>query len=269
MRYWLRAALGGVIGDKNLEGLHKLESAVFGSTDHGSPIQIRLQGDHLQSSNEKILPHKNAGSRQAFIARQPIKLTMAQLRSNEETIWQAACSALNLALTFGGVGLRSRRGHGTLRIVQSSDLALAPLTPTTIGSWKQHLQLVVEKAVDSARNLATAQKVNCVSLPQSEARYPCATQKGLIRLCSPQAPSASSAVRQFMEHASGDYAFGGVKPRRQASPLWVRPIQFGEQYGLLLIVLASDFHGANYETVRGFLDKEFPGEDIRMKGWNA
>jgi hypothetical protein len=95
---------------------------------------------------------------------------------------------------------------------------------------------------------------------------------GLIRIYQPsdqETTSAMVAVTQFMKKASGDYAFGGVKPRRQASPLWVRPIQLDGHYGLLLTVLASQFNGANYARVRTFLDKEFPGEDIRVKGWNA
>ena len=41
LRYWLRAALGGAIGDQNWEGLRQLESAVFGSTNGRSPITIR------------------------------------------------------------------------------------------------------------------------------------------------------------------------------------------------------------------------------------
>lgn len=268
LRYWLRAALGGVIGDKNLEGLHRLESAVFGSTDYGSPIQVRVRGDHLQSSDEKILPHKNAGPRKAFSTGQKIELVLSELRKNDDAIWRAACSALNLALTFGGVGLRSRRGHGTLRVAQSSDLTIVPSTPSTLGGWKQHLQQVTENATAAARNLAQSQNVAPIQLQTGPARYPRANQKGLIRLCDTEAASALAAVTQFMQKAPKLQAFGGISPR-QASPLWVRPIQLGEQYGLLLTVLASQFNGANYDTVQNFLDKEFPGEEIRVKGWNA
>ncbi|MGE0826745.1 MAG: type III-B CRISPR module RAMP protein Cmr1 [Candidatus Binatia bacterium] len=270
LRYWLRTALGGVIGDNNLEGLHKLESAMFGSTDSGSPIQVRLHGN-LREREEKVLPHKEgrqAAPRKAFSSGQTVKLGLSQFRSGDETIWQTACSALNLALTFGGVGLRSRRGHGTLRVVQSSDVALVPLTPTTLAGWQQHIKQVTEGALLSVRSLTAARKVNCISLPQNETRYPCATQKGLIHLCDLQAASAMDAVTQFMLKASGDYAFGGIKPR-QASPLWVRPIQLDGQYGLLFMVLASDFRGANYDTVQSFLDNNFPGEGICVKGWNA
>src|SRR6266850_4461239 len=99
LRYWLRAALGGVIGDNNLDGLHRLESAVFGSTECGSPIHVRLRSaSPLQSGDEKILPHKNgpqAGRRKAFSAGQKIELVMSQWRSIDKTVWKAACAVLN------------------------------------------------------------------------------------------------------------------------------------------------------------------------------
>src|SRR5581483_11289266 len=142
MRYWLRAALGGVIGDSNLEELHRLESAVFGSTDFGSPIQLRLY-DGMTSQDNKILPHKQgreAGQRKAFDERQRFVLQMSLLRSRDETIWRAACGALALALTFGGVGLRSRRGYGTLRIVESSNPEMISTMPRSVEGWKRYVE---------------------------------------------------------------------------------------------------------------------------------
>jgi CRISPR-associated protein Cmr1 len=270
MRYWLRAALGGVIGDCNLADLHKLESAAFGNTDYGSPIHLRLRGNP-RTSDEKILPHKNAGPRKAFGAGQKFDLVVSLLRSDDETIWRAACSILNLTLTCGGIGLRSRRGSGTLRVVKSSDAALVSLTPIVAEGWKQHIKKVLEQAIAAMRGLAQSREVPLTDLLPGPARHPSATRLGLIRICrfnDPKPISAMDAVTRFMQHASGNYAFGGIKPR-QASPLWVRPIQLDDHYGLLFTVLASQFNGADYETVRNFLDQEFPGEDIRVKGWNA
>jgi CRISPR-associated protein Cmr1 len=44
LRFWLRALLGGVIGDKDLDALRKAEPAVFGSTDTGaSPVVVRIR----------------------------------------------------------------------------------------------------------------------------------------------------------------------------------------------------------------------------------
>ncbi|MGB9587385.1 MAG: type III-B CRISPR module RAMP protein Cmr1, partial [Armatimonadota bacterium] len=126
LRYWLRAALGGVVGDKDISTLRELESAVFGSTDHGSPVRVRLSCFHGQPRTEvvSILPHMSgvsAGRRKAFAAGQKFDLIMSENGKHEECVWNAACSALMLALTFGGVGLRSRRGYGTLDVVDSSN----------------------------------------------------------------------------------------------------------------------------------------------------
>jgi CRISPR-associated protein Cmr1 len=239
LRYWLRAALGGVIGDNNLTGLHQLESAVFGSTDYGSPIRVRLPNPLLpQSGGEKILPHKDgpqAGQRRAFKAGQKVELLISQLRGRDEVVWKAACAALNLMLAFGGVGLRSRRGYGTLRVVQSSDPALVPLTPTSLEGWKQHIKQVAENAVASASDLAQSQGVSLVDLLVNSARYPCATRKGIIQVYDLNATSAMAAVIQFMRGVPKSQTLGGISPR-QASPLWVRPIQVDAQYGLFVRV---------------------------------
>lgn len=268
LRYWLRAASGGVIGDENLDGLHKLESAVFGSTDYGSPIQVRLKGE-LQSTEAPILPHKpDKGKRKAFNAGQTLELTLSQYRNMDDAVWQVACSILSLALTFGGVGLRSRRGYGTLRIVQSSDPGLVPLTPDS--QWSDYVQQVAGKAVAATTALARACQVPTPGLPSGPAQYPCATRAGLIRIADLQAASAMEAVRQFMGKVPQNPALGGIGPR-QASPLWVRPIVTAPgKYGLLLVVLASRLKaGTNYDFVRQFLDKDFPGTDLQVKGWNV
>ncbi len=266
LRHWLRAALGGVIGDSNLDDLHKLESAVFGSTELGSAIGIRLRSlENLKSCTAFILPHKSRGKRNALTG--GLELVMSQTRRVDPAVWDAACASLQLALTFGGVGLRSRRGYGTLRIVKTPKSELAAF-PTAIDTWKSHVAQVANEAIKAARKLAGAHGVSVSGLTVGPAAYPCATKSGLIRLCDLQASSAMQAVTSFMNQVPKNKALGGINPR-QASPLWVRPIQTGPTtYGLLCVVLASRFSGANYGFVREFLDK-FPGEYLRVKGWNA
>jgi CRISPR-associated protein Cmr1 len=256
-----------VIGDSNLDELHRLESAVFGSTDFGSPIQLRLRGN-LKSHDEKILPHKEgreAGQRRAFDAQQSFTLEMFQLRSKDANIWRAACAALSLALMFGGVGLRSRRGYGTLRIVQSSNSDLEPM-PQTLGGWRKYVEQTTTNAMQAVRALAGVQ--NIVSLPERPTRYPCANTNGMIRICDLKTNDAMDAVKQLMLKTHSDRAFGGISPRRQASPLWVRVIQTEKGCGLLMVVIASSFENSNYDRVRNFLHN-FDGYDISVKGWNA
>jgi len=276
LRYWLRAALGGAIGDQNLKGLHRLESAVFGSTDGGSPIHLRLHGS-LAPTKAKILPHKEgrqAGERPAFREGQQFELQMRLLRSTEAAVWQAACSALELALTFGGIGLRSRRGYGTLRIAQSSDPALISLSPTTREGWESHIERVCQRAIAAAQGLAQLREERLAPLPTSPTSFPCANTLSQIRLTdngragSPGASSAMGAVTWFMKSVPQSPALGGINPR-QASPLWVRPVLVDGHYELLLLLLPSRLKaGQDYAFVDRFLDRYTPRK-LQVKGWNA
>lgn len=275
LRYWLRAALGGVIGDNNLEALHDLESSVFGSTDFGSRIHVRLSGlDGGPRSNvEKILPHKEgreAGARQAIQAAQRFVLMLSTPDYVSQEVWKASIGALRLSVIFGGVGLRSRRGYGTLRIVKSTDLELLPTSPTSLQNWKTFAQQTAENAIQACRQFAQSHRVPVLDQPPNgPARFPCANQQGLMMICDLKARSAMAAVIQFMQRVPKDPAFGGIQPR-QASPLWVRPIQTENGYDLLFLVLASKLKtGTDYNKVREFLEEHFGGQYLQAKGWNA
>jgi len=274
MRYWLRAALGGVIGDNNPKALHDLESSVFGSTDFGSPIHVRLRplDGEPQSNTEKILPHKEsrkAGSRQAIRAGQQFELMLSTHHASQE-VWKAAIAALCLSVTFGGVGLRSRRGFGTLRIVESTAPDFLPVSPISLQNWQTFAQQTAENAIQTCRQLAQSQRVPVLDQPPNGlARFPCANKQGLIMICDLKASSAMAAVTQFMQKVPKDPAFGGIQPR-QASPLWVRPIQTENGYGLLFLVLASKLKtGTNYNKVQQFLSGYFGGQYLQAKGWNT
>jgi len=266
MRYWWRAALGGIIGDKNLQVLHELEGAVFGSTERGSSISLRLKALDIQKTKADLLPHKGK-----FIPSGALEgtfeLVLTQPRHDDALVWEATCASLELALTFGGVGQRSRRGYGTLRIVETTDKRVK-VFPTTKRGWKVHVSRVAKQAIEAAAQLTTAKapevKWNRI---QELADYPCATNAGLIRLSDIQARTAKDAVIAFMHQTKDKRPLGGINPR-QASPLWIRPIQIDSSYGLLCTVLTSDFRGANYDYVKNFL-KSLGGEPLKVEGWNT
>jgi len=276
MRYWWRATLGGVIGDSNLDGLRLLETVVFGSPDKGSPVAIRLRPliataqAKPREESTVILPHKErgGGARPAIVSGERISLVMNQWRLTDDTVWEAACAALDLALTLGGVGLRARRGYGTLRVTTTSDTKLVRLTPALYAEWGQHVTIVITQALQAAQALAQKHQVKITGLPRGPAMFPCATYEGLLGLHDLQASSTYEAVRSFMAKAVNRPAFGGISPR-QASPLWVRPIQTDtDKFGLLFAVLASRFRGQNYHEIRDFLNLNFPGDSLKVEGWN-
>ena len=269
MRYWLRAIAGGVIGDGNLQGLRRLESAVMGSTDYGSPIQIRLLrlSNALKYNHEKILPHKSDSAlRKAFRAGQTFELAMKMARadSNEELIWDCACAALSAMLTFGGVGLRARRGHGTLRISYArEENEFLHKFPSTKEGWKEHIKDLLMKAHVSIDRIAGTFKINPIrDTTRSLTLFPC-FYNNLIRISENSYESSIKAIQHLMSVIPKDSAFGGIEPR-QSSPLWVRPIEIENgRFALLFLLFYSSIQpNPNYDMIRNWIDEKFPGCDI-------
>ena len=272
MRYWSRAAMGGVIGDENLKGLRLLEENVFGSTETGSPISIQVRGQP-QSSRHYILPHKTSGPRLAILPKQKFTLTLRlnhpAISAEDEVLWVNVCMALNLMLLFGGVGLRSRRGFGGLRVIQSSDRKLVPVTPKSLERWQQYVGWVPRNATKYARYLAQLNKIPPTSLPSSPTNFPCAAQNATVRISDNFSKNTTEeALKDMMSVMPHKSYLGGIHPR-QASPLWIRVFIADGRYHLLLCVLPSELKsGTNYSALSNFLDRYFPGNDISIKGWN-
>jgi len=273
MRYWLRAVLGGVIGDKNPEGLRLLESKVLGNTERGSPISITLSGNP-SSSVHSILPHKpDRGRRNAFNSNQAFELTLRMnrpgLKAEDEVAWVNASMALNMIFLFGGVGLRSRRGFGSLRVVESSDQRFIPLTPLENEKWYQYLDWIPRNAFKYAQYLAQLHGILTTNLPHPPTEFPCASHGVIVRVAENIVTNkANDSLKEFMSVMPQASFLGGINPR-QASPLWIRVFRANNKYRLLLCVLPSKLiSGTSYSNLSGFLNKSFPGQDISIKGWN-
>lgn len=271
MRYWFRATAGGVIGDKNLDGLHKLETAVFGSPETGSPISISLAGN-LTHSVQAILPHKpNSGRRETFDSFQHFQLIMRGRPGLDDLIWGNACRALNLTLLFGGVGLRSRRGFGSLRIIGSSDPAV-PTTPETQEKdrWAKRTMLIAQAAIDWTGELAANLGVPVSGLPTAPTDFPCAAKDALVRIVTLGQANPNETLEALMSVMPQVNWLGGISPR-QSSPLWMRVFWADNSYHLLLCLLPSKLarSAQDYGQVKAFLDRKFPGVDLKIPGWNV
>jgi CRISPR type III-B/RAMP module RAMP protein Cmr1 len=60
MRFWLRALLGGVLGDRP-DKIFQCESQVFGSTDHASPVVVQVSHQNLPSIGYSELTRSRTG----------------------------------------------------------------------------------------------------------------------------------------------------------------------------------------------------------------
>ena len=157
-RYWFRAIAGAVIGDSKIPLLIDLESSVFGGTESGSPIKLKIPQSSANETIGKvyILPHHHQGIRSAYMKGKKIPLHISATGINQDSwVWRTTVASINLALTFGGIGLRSRRGYGTLRIVENTDHYFAPF-PETMDQWQKHILNVISIAFTEFQSLSTA-----------------------------------------------------------------------------------------------------------------
>lgn len=145
LRFWLRALLGSVLGNKPAE-IFKHESEVFGSTDQASPVVVRVEHQSLPTIGYSQLVRNYPGIAYLFFsARQtrnePERKAIANgyqfpctfhLRAGVQNpdALRAAAAALWLLTHLGGLGMRSRKGGGNLQVVSTdwSDSSLPPLT---------------------------------------------------------------------------------------------------------------------------------------------
>lgn len=160
MRYWLRAALGGVIGDSNLDELRRLESAVFGAADEKvgasginvfvhagnlpAPQTYKKQNPMIPKDGDRRKP-KPTGRDYLFWSMdksgkvekgnyQPpkqfyppdiqfdIELRTRAGVANADAKFLQAVSALWLFLHLGGIGSRARRTGGSLSVRSDANI---------------------------------------------------------------------------------------------------------------------------------------------------
>ncbi len=175
LRYWLRAALGGVLGDDDLAGLREAEAKVFGSASENraaaSPVTVRIEGSSALST---VSYSELTGSRQRqqqkghtvraglaylfFAARQPERKALTgsfylQLRlrpGQSDGALQKAYAALWLLTHLGGVGSRVRRGAGA---VQAVDQNFAPIPDLPLPVQARTPQQLVDELQTGLRKI--------------------------------------------------------------------------------------------------------------------
>ncbi len=134
LRFWFRALAGRAIGP-DLRGLARVERQVFGGTDAASPVKLRIPSqppvskpgrpDFVQGESGRWVVYllgqglgdlKNRLVTRPYVA--PTKTFDLQLRfTGDEGAAALAVASLWLLCAYGGVGARTRRGFGGLRIV--------------------------------------------------------------------------------------------------------------------------------------------------------
>jgi CRISPR-associated protein Cmr1 len=263
LRFWLRALLGGMIGDKNLDALHQAEATVFGSTDSGaSPVVMRVAGNVQQDPYRPLL--HNSQKSFTFNGIKPSETFSLELVPRRPYTSVSRIVLFTIALWFllGGVGKRSRRGFGTLRLQKAEDFP--PFTPEdyqNAAKFQMALDQVITKAQTEAQTLTSILKI-ATDVPGTPPAFPILhPDHTRILFCKHQLPTWDEAMKNFWdllrsEKYRDDRVFGFTGGAgRQASPLHLRVVKIGSKYHLLMTAFRSRFASSppNWRKLENFL----------------
>lgn len=225
LRYWLRAVLGARYTDP--AKLYEQESKILGSTERGSNVAVRVQPSRNMQveSGQWVLPeHTSRNWRpryDAFPAGSEFRITLSTHPLDASNVLAEdgdLVKAVFLMTYFGGLGKRSRRGSGNLRVKTAKgydpDEGGIPLAilPEDRAELRHHLLTVSDfvaggRTVGNRPGFATFAHDTCVVLLGTEVYGTLdevfANSGDLWRVSGPY-------------HHSGGI-FGDVRPRRSSA----------------------------------------------------
>jgi len=289
MRYWLRALVGGLVGTgpEGLKKVRDVETEVFGATDRGSAVQVRVSGqptkleefrresrgrdvtgkDYLLWSLERF---GDKPRRSGFPQNYTFQVTLSS-HSMDNTSFKRGIAAFWLLTHLGGVGSRSRRCAGSLQAT-GDDAAL----PFGIPQTAQTLQEQLVRGIQAARRLYEHQPV-----PLREATFDVLSAATcriwILRNGERSWPNADAAMRDIGASLQ-DYRrdinpiqrrkiFGlplmGVDNKsRRSSPLLLRITKLqGEQYLGVAVLFKTKAEGipiSDYALIEKWVAEDFP-----------
>lgn len=296
LRYWFRALLA----EMDLAGLRQREAAVFGSQERLSPLGIRLSFAKPPQTAKWDPPHWPPGSAAgkgqvnglvylgfAFRglhgqpARQAIDVGwrfQVRLFVRHDDVLRQALAAFWALLYAGGLGSRTRRGFGTIRVVEPPATALAGLPPLmSTARTPPELAAQLSKGLRAARQALNARDPDAA--PGYAALAPNAIEATVLgqvwrswdaaladigQLMAAHRQSLSPTMQELLgaPTAQSSYpraAFGlpivyyspatnqsitleATTISRRASPLWIRPLYLApKQYAVVLWLSSAPF----------------------------
>lgn len=263
LRFWLRALLGGEIGDgaNSLKALRQAEGAVFGDTKLGaSRVVVRLTANSEQGTSG--IP---AGSL--------LTLTIVP-RPPYHSVPDAVWGALHLFVLLGGLGKRSRRGNGSFIVHSYSGGIPIPFSDySNADSFGRQAKDIIfrSRGLVKSYTQSLGMKSGDVNDPPSFPVFH--DQHTKVLFCKEPFTSWERAIQACQDLLRsqpyrGNHVFGFARGRtRQASPLHVRVVKLGSQYHILFTAFrykfASENNRPSWAIMQKFLkesEQEWNGE---------
>ena len=290
MRYWLRALVGGLAGTdrKGLEGVKEAETAIFGATDTGSAVAIKVSGvssepkefteqisvrvgGKWQATGNGYLLWSMARSgredrgnlkpaRWYFPPGTSFQVTLSA-RNQDETKLNQAIGAFWLLTHLGGIGSRSRRCAGSLdaQPVNGNTADLPFNIPANAQALKKQIEDGIKKAREPYNHL--------IQQPIRDAQFDILA-KGSCRiwiLQDEQPWSTAEIAMQRLGEKLQDYRSQISIGQRKIFGLPLPPIIFNKRRSSPLLLRVSELRGNKYVGIAVLF--ETAGSDVVMKDY--
>lgn len=265
LRYWFRAIEGAKTQD--LQKLWKAEEAIFGSTQCGSQIQIRVHADYNlreQVEDNFILPHKGKGVGPEKSFKVGTKFDVLFQTPPGTHFPSAFQNALSVWLLLGGLGKRSRRMFGALEMISVSESDDLMPEDAAVRGWKKP-DMLGKTIKDNLENwIFRGDTFNQAITPSFPTLHPFHSR---ILIGTKPFDSMKKVDKDFFDiiHEKREYQFGSASPRR-ASPLIAQVRKIGEAYyPVLTIMRSSDIKDSEWGILNDFMSRceaKFNGETV-------
>lgn len=244
IRYWYRA-----LEVKDSETMYKQEVAWFGgSSDQAvkSKLILSLDKPLVSTTQEKMLPHRPRSFTTYGIPVNSNFTLHVQTLIKDEPLFERLLTYVQLSLYLGGFGQRSRRGFGSIELVEESF--------PTVEAWLQHVKALIGVVSDipitlHSTHLAVDNITGRVRHPLLQAVYVGAAYSTADEALKAINLASHDAAKQF----SG--ALGSAKPR-YASPLIGSVKKIGGKYYPVITEVMNKSDDRRYDGAkRLFLEK--------------
>ena len=293
MRYWQRALVGGLVGtgQDGLKQVMQAETEIFGSTDTGSAVRIKVSGvtngkEPLPYQAPRGIPLANGKfkatgngyllwsmarsgredrgnlkpARWYFPPGTDFQVTLSS-RSGDGAKLSKAVAAFWLLTQLGGIGSRSRRCAGSLT-VQSIENNTADL-PFTAPADALALKQQIELGLSTARTLYTLGRQTIREEAQFDVLAP---QTCRIWILQDEQPwrNAETAMQKLGEKLQEYRSHISIGPRKIFG-LPLPPIIFNKRRASPLLLRVTKLQGEHYVGVAVLF--KTAGSDVNMKDY--
>ncbi|WP_069803068.1 type III-B CRISPR module RAMP protein Cmr1 [Thermogemmatispora onikobensis] len=289
MRYWYRALIGGITGG-DLDEVRRREAQVFGETEHGSPIRVRITEvrppepsppDFRQDQSKLGIRYlfwstegssNNRPRRRCCPPGTRFRLLLTA-HEKDQRFLQEAIISLWLLTHFGGLGARSRRCAGSLALRSfalsfSPEVELPLLSPDQVTDLDA-LATLLTLGLQEIKRFLSVSKLSSVENARFDIIAP---GNCYIALLSPQngwlrvdeaLEAVGKQLQQYRRSLPADdrRAFGLPLPtlkKRLASPLHLHIATIDSSYVCVATIFKSRLlQQRHFNVIKNFI-KNFP-----------